>query len=66
MPFGLSGRTSKTTTELETMPPSGACVQSFVMRPASWIVCTSGARDSATTSAGWPFTTFCACVVEPA
>ncbi len=46
------------------MPPSGASVQSWVIRPACSIVSTSGASESATTSAGWPFTTFWAWVVE--
>ena len=57
--------TSKTTTEAETIPPSGAWVQSWVIRPAFWIVSTSGASDRATTSAGNPLTTFWACEVLP-
>ena len=65
MPLGLPGRTSNTTTELDTMPLSGAWVQSCVIKPASWIVWTSGASDRATTSAPDPLTTFCAWVVEP-
>ena len=56
--LGFPGRTSKTTTELETIPPSGAWVQSRVIRPAFLIVSTSGASDRATTSAGNPLTTF--------
>ena len=60
MPLGLPGRTSKTATDAEPMPPSG------VIRPASWIVWMSGAKDSATTSEPSPLTTFCAWVVEPA
>ena len=66
MPLGLPERTSKTATDAETMPPSGAWVQSCVISPASWIVWMSGANDSATTSEPSPLTTFCAWVVEPA
>jgi hypothetical protein len=63
--FGLPGRTSNTTMELATIPASASCVQSCVMSPASSIICTSGASDKATMSAGKPFTTFWACVVLP-
>ena len=63
--FGLPGRTSKTTADVATIPFSASAFQSCVMSPASWIDCTSGSSDSATTSAGNPFTTFWACVVLP-
>ena len=57
---------SKTTTEDETIPASGAWVQSWVINPAFLIASTSGASDKATTSAGKPLITFCDWVVEPA
>ncbi len=47
------------------MPPSGSCVGSWVMSPASSISWMSGWRDSAAMSAGNPAMTFCACVVLP-
>src|SRR5919197_769579 len=62
---GFPGRTSNTTAEVAVIPWSGACVQSCVISPASWINSMSGARDRAAMSAGKPFTTFCACVVLP-
>ena len=65
MPSGLPGRTSKTATDVETIPLSSLADQSLVMRPASTTFCRSGSKDAAKTSAWNPFTMFSACVVEP-
>src|SRR6266567_2757374 len=66
MPLGLPDRTSNTTGVVATMPPSGSWVfQSWVISPAFCTISTSGASDSATTSAGKPLATFWAWVVLP-
>jgi hypothetical protein len=54
-----------TTSDCDTIPPCGPDRQSLVMSPAFSMVCTSGSRDSATTSASNPSTTARAWAPEP-
>src|SRR6266540_1892168 len=65
MRLGFPERTSNTTGVVATIAPSGSLVQSWVISPAFCTIFTSGASESATTSAGNPLATFWAWVVLP-
>ena len=54
MPFGLPGRTAKTTTELVTMPSYSFWFQSASTRPASTRAVTSGSSEKCDDVGGQP------------
>lgn len=61
IPLGLPLRTARTTTEFVTKPPNRSRLQDSATSRSSTSLLTSGASDSATTSAGRPDLTARAC-----
>ena len=55
--FGLPSRTTKTTTESETIPRCELAFQFFGTSPFPTSMLTSGSSESATRSASWPAAT---------